>query len=401
MTRRGGHRRIGRFTGLLVVAAVALGPVAACHDDGPKAGEARLRVDGQADLVRQGGGHEVVTDRADVRVGDEVRLTKGTGTLTLKGGAKLELRGGLDGAAASQVVMGPKPVVKAGDVLVTAPEGQTVSAVGTDLQVTDGSARVSSGVGLDVAAYDGDVALDSGGQHRTVPALREMQVPALGLPPESPHPLAYRPSDPWDRRFLSDAIELGQRLEAIAAGYTSNLSRGEGRTVAFYEQVLPGLEDEPTFTADLLDPGRPAGDTLVGAAISELGRRGTFVERWHSVFAFHDEGAAWGLVALDQGVDRAPLLGTVNEAVQGSPLAIGPPPTRPEVPPAGAVTTVTPPSSGSGPPPTTSTTRPPTTTTTQPPPDDGGNGLLNPVLDPVTNLLSGVLKALLGGVLPL
>jgi hypothetical protein len=393
-------RRVGRFAGLALVAAVGLGPVAACHDSGPKAGEAHFRVDGRAALLRQGGKREVVTKGADVRVGDEVTMTKGTGVLTLKGGATIELRSPLNGASASQVVMGPRPVVKAGAVLVTAPDGLSLSADETDLRVTGGSAKVASSVALDVAAYDGDVSLDSGGQRRTVPALREMKVPAVGLPPEAPHPLVYDAADPWDRRFLSDAIDLGQRLQALAAGYTSNLSKGEGRTVAFYQDVLPALKDEGSFTVDLLDPQRSPGETLIGAAIAELGRRGSFVERWHSVFAFRDETADWGLVALDQGVDRTPLLRAVSSAVQDSPLAIGPPPTRRESPTPGAIGPITTLPNGSGGP-TTSTTKPPTTPTTQPPSDDGGNGLLNPVLDPVTSLLSGVLKALLGGLLPL
>jgi hypothetical protein len=221
----------------------------------------------------------------------------------------------------------------------------------------------------------------------------------VGLPPETPHPLVYDPADPWDRRFLSDAIELGQRLEALSAGYTSNLSKGEGRTVAFYQEVLPALKGEAAFTADLLQPPRSPGETLIGAAIAELGRRGSFLERWQSVFAFRDEGAVWGLVALDQGVDRTPLLRAVSSAVQDSPLAIGPPPTRGETPPSTVGPLTTTPNRGGGP--TTTTTKPPTTPTTQPPPDDGGNGLLNPILDPVTSLLSGVLKALLGGLLPL
>ena len=389
-----------RFPSLVVVVALVLGSAAACRSSGPKAGEARVAVDGQVRLHRQGGADEIVTKRDDVRVGDEVTVTKGSAVLTLKGGSTIELRAGLDGASASQVVMGPVPVVKAGDVLVTAPDGLSLSAEQTDVRVTGGSAKVATGVALDIAAYDGDVSLDSGGQRRTIPALREMKVPAVGLPPEAPHPLDYRASDPWDRRFLSDAIDLGQRLEALATGYTSNLSPGEGHSPAFFEQVLPGLRDESSFTADLLDPGRSPGETLIGAAIAELGRRGTFVERWHSVFEFRDQGAAWGLVALDQGVDRTPLLGTVSTAVQDSPLAIGPPPTSHGGPTPGSSTTVTTIPNGTAPP-TTTTTTPPTTPTTQPPSDEGGNGLLNPVLDPVTGLLSGVLKALLGGLLPL
>jgi hypothetical protein len=382
----------------VAVALVALGPVAACSDDGPKAGEARLDVTGAALLVRQGGKREQVTGRATVRAGDVVTLTKGTGVMRLKGGALLELRAKVGEARDTVLLMGPTPVLQAGDLLVTAKDEQRVSVDQTDLTVTGGSARMARAVGVQVAAYDAQVALDSAGQERSIPALREMQVPALGLPPEVPRPLAYDAADPWDRRFLGEAIDLGDQLESLAVGYTKNLASGEVPGVSFYEQVLPALASEPAFTADLVDPRRAPGETLVGAAIAQLGRRGTFSERWASVFTFRDQGAKWGLVALDQGVQRTPLLGAVTNAVQGSPLAIGPPPSpRTSTPSTPTTTTTLPPSTAT---PTTPTTQPPSPTTTVPPPaDSGGGGLLSPVLDPVTNLLSGVLKALLGGLL--
>ncbi|HEX2118418.1 MAG TPA: hypothetical protein VHF91_04485, partial [Acidimicrobiales bacterium] len=37
------------------------------------------------------------------------------------------------------------------------------------------------------------------------------------------------------------------------------------------------------------------------------------------MFAFRDQGASWGLVALDQGVTRVPLLEAVEEAVSRGP----------------------------------------------------------------------------------
>jgi hypothetical protein len=315
----------------------------------------------------------------------------------LKGGAVLELRAKVGSSTDTVVVMGPAPVLQAGDLLVTADDDQRVTVDRTDLTISGGSARMARAVGVEVAAYDADVALDSAGQQRTIPALRQMQVPALGLPPEAPRPLVYDPTDPWDRRFLGEAIDLGDRLESLAVGYTQNLASGDVPDVSFYEQVLPGLASEPEFTANLVDPRRPPGETLVGAAITELGRRGTFTERWASVFAFRDQGAKWGLVALDQGVERTPLLGAVTTAVQDSPLAIGPPRPKPSPTPSPSTTTTTlPPAAG----PTTTTTAPTSPpTTVPPPPDSGGGGLLSPVLDPVTNLLSGVLKALLGGLL--
>ncbi len=391
--------RLGGGLGLVLAVGVALGPVAACSDDEPDEGEARFDVDGTAQIVRQDGEQEEVVDEdVQVGVGDQVTLDQGTGTLVLRDDVVLELRSGVGDPEDTVLVMGPIPVLEAGDLLVTAPESLEVSAAETRVTVTGGSARVGRAADVEVAAYDADVHLDSAGQERDIPALREMQVPALGLPPEAPRPLQYDPADAWDRRFLGEAIDLGERLEALAAGYTQNLDEGEARTPSFFKQVLPGLVDEVDFTVDLLDRDRPAGETLVGAAIADLGNRGTFAERWASIFAFRDEGAAWGLVALDQGVDRGPLLGAVTDAVEASPVAIAPSRPRRGTSATGATVPTTVPT-------TPTTPRPGSPTTTVPPGESSGGGgsggllgpLLGPIIDPVSDLLAGLIDGLLGG----
>lgn len=377
--------------------ALALVPIAACSDDSPAEGEATLEVDGRAVIVRQDGGEETVSDdQVDLRVGDAITLTDGVGRLDLGNGARLELRAGAGEDPDSQLVMGPIPVLESGDVLATTDEEVALTVDGTRVRIVAGSARASRTSGLEVAAYDADIELDSAGQERSVPALREMQVPAVGHPPEAARPFEYDASDPWDRRFLGEAIDLGQRLQALADGYTQNLPATTPRTPAFFEEVLPGLVDDIDFTASLIDARRPVGETLIGAAIVDLGRRGTFLDRWRSVFEFRDEGAAWGLVALDQGVDGGPLLGAVTRAVDSTDLAIGSPPTTrggPGSSGGGSSSTTVPRGTGT----TTPGASPTTTVPTPGSPGGGGGGLLGPVVDPVTDLLAGLINGLLGG----
>ncbi len=386
----------------LVVAialAVALGPIAGCSDDaGRDEGEATLEVEGRAVIVRQDGEEDTVSDgEVDVRVGDAITLTEGTGRLDLGNGAELELRAGSGEDPDTELVMGPVPVLESGDVLATTDQEIALTVDGTRVRVVAGSARASRSSGLEVAAYDADVDLDSAGQERSVPALREMQVPAPGHPPEAARPLEYDPSDPWDRRFLGEAIDLGQRLQALSDGYTQNLPDTTPRTPGFFKDVLPGLVDDVAFTATLLDGRRPVGETLIGAAIVDLGRRGTFLERWASVFDFRDAGAAWGLVALDQGVAASPLLGAVTRAVDSTELAIGTAPTG------GGRTTTTSGSTATTAPrgSTSPTTRPggspPTTLPSPGDPGEGDGGLLGPLVSPVTDLLAGLINGLLGG----
>lgn len=390
-----------RLRSLVAVAlAVAAVAPAGCSDRQPKVGEARLEVDGLAIVDRLGGAQETVKDKAYVRPGDRVEISKGTGRMVLRDGNRLELRAGVDYAANTMVVMARAPVLEAGDLLVTAPKTLTISAAGTTLEVAAGAAQVSRSLGMGVAAYDGIVHLSSAGITRDVPALREMRVPALGRPPRLPRPLDYRASDPWDRRFLGEAIDLGRTLEALANGYTQNLNPGEGRTPGFFRIVLPGLDKQPAFGADLIDLTKPPGETLIGAAITELGRRGGFVDRWRSVFGFRDQGAEWGLVALDQGVSGTPLLGAIEQAVSFSPLGFAAP--RGARSPAdlgggGGSTTTTAPTT----PPTTSPTTPPPTTPppTTPPttvPPNPLTPVLEPVLGPVLDTASGLVGGLLG-----
>ena len=150
--------------------------------------------------------------------------------------------------------------------LATAEDDLSLSVDGSTVRVSAGSARANRGSGLEVAAYDANVHLDSAGQEREVRALREMQVPALGHPPETARPIEYRGSDPWDRRFLGDAIDLGTRLQALSEGYTQNLPATTPKTPAFLRSILPGLVDEVGLTSNLVETGRPLGETVIGAA---------------------------------------------------------------------------------------------------------------------------------------
>lgn len=376
-----------------LITLAALVPVA-CSDDGPGAGEARLQVDGEAFVERADGSGETVRDNTDLKPGDRVEMVEGTAVMALHGDTRFELREGHDDAAPSRVLMGEVPELEGGDLLVLAPDETSIEAEDTLISLRGGAAKLSRSFGVSAAAYDADIALDSAGELVEVPALRQVHVPALGLP-RPVRPFAYDEGDSWDRRFLGDAIDLGRQLARVASGYTASLNPGEGRSPGFFRIVLPGLDDEEAFTRELIDPELPPGETLVGAAITELGERGDFVARWRSVFQFRGEGAEWGLVALDQAVSRGPLLGTLEQALDASPLAFA------ESPPS----TVPPSDGGPDDTPTTlppvtlpPTTTPPTTTppTTEPPIVEPPPTPLDPVVDPIAEVLGGIVEGLLG-----
>jgi hypothetical protein len=275
-----------------------------------------------------------------------------------------------------------------------------VASTGAEVTVS-GVARISRGVGVVVATYQGSAVLAGGGGSVTVPAFRQAALSAAGALATRASPLEYATVDTWDQRYLSDAIELGNELAARSQGFSAQLGPTEGHTAAYFRTLFPSLAAEPAFDTPLLSPSRAPGETLVGAAISVVGTRGRFADRWAAVFAFRDEGAQWGLVALDQGVDRVPLLAAIEAAISRSPVTFnqGPSGPGPTIAPT-TTTTTTPPRS------TTSTTvprKPGATTTTQPTsptttvpsgPSNFGIPLIDDTINSLVDTLTGLLRSL-------
>lgn len=406
-----------RRGGALVLAAVLAAPLAACSGDGPGEGEARLEVDGEAVVERADGDRETVDGSTDLAQGDRVTVHRGAAVMRLAGGTVLELREGVDVAADTTVVMGERPELEAGDLLVATPGSTDLEADGTTVTVDDGSARLARAFGMSVSSYDAAVQLDSAGVAAEVPALRRLSVPDLGRPAPAPRPIDYDSGDPWDRRYLGAAMALDQELGQLANEVTGTLPEGEGRSVGFFKLLLPGLEDEADFVPALLAEEREPGERLIGAAITDLGEQGSFAQRWSEVFGFRDDGAEWGIVALDQAVRSTPLLGTVQEAFNTTfeevAQAAEPTPAAPAPSPvdSGGSTDGSTAGSGSGggiaggtggsggggqpPPAGPAPNLPPAPPPTLPPvpePEDQ----LEPVLDPVIDLVDDLLGGLLG-----
>lgn len=394
----------------LVVGLLAVG-AAGCNRDKLRPDEARLTVTGRALVGKADNALESVTGAKRVRAGDRVKLVEGTAKVEAAG-RTYELRCRGDRCAdGSDIRMAARPTLLNGDLLVVTDRAPVVIEVaGSEVEVT-GAARVSRSLAVSAAAYRGDVVLRSGGRPFTVPALRQAAVPALGVLPTTASPLAYDDNDQWDRRLLGQAIAFGRELEARSRAFGASLRAGEGTTPGFYRLVLPALDGESSFDAALLRPARPAGETLVGAVIAVKGTQAPFTERWRRIFSFRDEGAAWGLVALDQAVSEgAALVRELDLAIGRAPLQFAGPP-RPSGSSTGGTTTATTlpagggsgstrPGSGGGS--TTTTTRPPTTTppTTQPPSDGPipppATGLptdpvVLPLVEPVVDALNGLL----------
>lgn len=417
MTRRAG--RIWLLAALNVaVLAFALVASAMVTPDNPEITSATsLTLNGTAEVERGGQTRRLATGQHGLAIGDRVQIFAGEAVLTLAGDGSLELRAGSGMAGDSRVEIGAVPALLDGEALLVAgAEEQVVEAGGARLSLVDGAARLSRSASATFAVYEGRANLSTAGGTLDdgLPALRQVVVGDEGMLPLTPSPLRVsEPPDPWDRRFLGEAIDLSAVLEQRSIGFTTLLQDDFSPDVFFYQAVLDGLLLEPGFDQSLLDEqDRPVGETLVGAAIALVGQGGDFRARWHEVFELRQEGASWGIIALDQAASRESLQAALDEAVARSPLLFAPPSSGPVFQPVQPPDrTPRPPSPPLAPLPDVPSRRPngqPPAPAPEPPPtpespvlvpsqpDD--DGVFDPVVDPLVDLLDGVLEGL-GGLL--
>jgi hypothetical protein len=400
---------IRRIVGSACVVGLLVGLLAGCRSgSAPGPGEARLaELSGWVQVARRGGPWSPASPGV-LRSGDRVRVLEGRAVLVLAGKGRLEMRRG------STVRVDRTPELVAGDLLVL-PAGREVAVAAASVRTVAGAGaavRLRRDLAVEAGTYRGGATVSSAGRSLAIPALREATVPAPGLVPDRAGPLRLRRSDAWDRRFLLDAIVLGDELDQFSRGLTSQLPPGSARGRELLVTLLPDLASEGSLTRLVEEVAAfPPGEQVVGAAISLAGRGRPFPARWRAIFDFRGEGASWGIVAFDQGVrGRPPLVATVEEALGrlvrrpelAAPVTTGPgrsastPITAAPPPPSPPVTVPPPPPS----PPTTTTTQPPPVTVPPgllppPPPEDDG-GLLGGVVDPLVETVGGLIGGLLG-----
>jgi hypothetical protein len=364
-------------------------------------GEARLTTKGKAFVTAVNGERRTVTGTVALHRGETVEAVDGAMTIELPDGSTVEGRPRFKSSDPTRVKVAAPVELLAGDLLVTATAGTDIDSAGNRVHLDSAAgapsaARLSRSLAVGTSVYRGSATLDSAGQRRVIPALRSLDVSALGRPPSAATPLKVddTQTDPWDRRFLGEAIDLGHTLANYSSVYTSTLG-GTGATTGLYAEVLPDLANEGEFTNALLTEAPPdSGERFIGAAIASLSRKGTFAARWRAAFAFRTAGANWGFVALDQGVASNPLLSAVEDAINKTKFSFvlaRPPSTG----------TTSPPATGGGPTTaTTTTTGSPTTTTTAPPPPPSTTVVPptgSPVVDGIVKNVNDLLDGLVGG----
>jgi hypothetical protein len=420
----------------LAVAVLAVLPMVSCSRGGGDSGAYVLTVRGVAEVT--GPSRAVLAaGRHKLAPGQTVRITKGTATLGLPGRGSLELRAGsaVPGPGADSTVrLGSTSTLLDGDGLMTAAVAPVrLAAGGATFVLREGAARLRRSSGVTLGVYAGKVEVAALGRTlpRGVSAFRQVAIADTGALPRRAVPLVFdrRRPDPWDLRFLGEAMDLGEQLERRSLALSSTLRPPSPPDAGFLASVVPALRTASGFGDSLVDPGRSVGETVVGASIA-LGGAGRLVSRWNAAFAFRSEGADWGLVAADQQARRQALFGVLDgvldvassrRVIGGALVPAGPsgtptasPTTRPTTPPSTPAPLgpqpAVPPITAPGAPTVPGTPSDPGAPTAPSPPGPLGqlvDGLLGPsgqgqapvvggVLDTVGGLVGGVLGLLDG-----
>jgi hypothetical protein len=399
-----------RVVTALVLACLGASVLAACSGTTIQPGSARLSFERARVQVATGGRPFRGAD-GGLRLGsgDRVKVVTGEAVLHLAKDARLLLHKG------SEVSVYREPVLAAGDVVADVGDTPlTVRSSGSEIHVLSGASRIRSGLALTAGVYSGAARLLSAGRSLDVPTYRQGSVISFGVLSRDATALEYSDSDPWDVHYLDAAVEIGRELQRRSDGFTAQLRPTEGQTPGFYTGLLPDLRSGALDECGALGSGRRPGEVLVGATLALQARPDAFDSRCRAVFEFRDEGATWGLVALDQGarslpkirdelvaaIGRLPAAATITAL--GAPVAPGPStpstptvvvPSAPTAPTTGGAPSAPapPPTPTPSPSPVPSTPVPPVAPLLPPTPDPVGS-----VLAPVTNLVDNLLNGLLG-----
>jgi hypothetical protein len=376
----------------VIAALVVAATVAVSLRGGPAvgAGEARLVLNGaRVNIALAGHAFTPATGSPTLHTGDRVRVVEGEPQLQLVKDAHADLRAG--SAVRMGTADGPQLTLENGDLLATGP--LTVGTIEATTQVL-GVAKLVERSGLLAGVYKGTARVQTpDAPTATVHQYRQLAALGLGSALGTFDPLHVDDSDRWDRRYLGEVIDLDGRLDSFARGFDAQLPAGSGTTPGFYRTLVPGLENED-LPANVLE-GRSAGENLIGFTMVALDS-GPLKTRVDRIFGFRDQGARWGLVAADRGLQPSVVLNHYQEALGRAPTSSSaalPNLTKPTTKPGGGkgtgprVTTTTRPGGG-GPGTTTSTTRLPRIDTPIDPIDNN--------VDSIERILEGLLSRLPG-----
>lgn len=198
----------------------------------------------------------------------------------------------------------------------------TIESRGTAVRVAAaGVARVERLLGaLRVGVYRGSAQVELLGRGVSVPAFKEVVI-AGGVPLErEPRPLTLLATERWDRRLLGDVLDFDRELTQFGAGFNSRFG-ARPQAPRFFSAfvVLPSFG----FLRPELPTTQPA-EVLVGVVFAQqlatrAGEPVTLPTFFDQLLDLRDQGASWGLIAKEKGLDlRLALQGVVDAIRRGT-----------------------------------------------------------------------------------
>lgn len=371
---------IGRRLGTCLAGAALVLGGSACLGNGGAASGGELRVASVSGRVtaRPPGepGLKVLAEGDRVPVGSEVHA-EGDASVRLSGANEqsVEL---LDETRATLLAVN-RVALDSGRVLAQAGE-RPVAVVSRGVTArTSGSFKVLRGLGtLSVGVYSGSARVELLGRGVDVPALREVVI-AGGIPLDrGAVPLSLSANDLWDRRLLGDVLDFDRELEQFGRGFNSEFGAAP-RAPAFFAGFVP-LPD-----LSFVGSGDPS-EVLVGLIFSvhlaaREGGQAALPDLFSQLRTLREQGATWGLIAKEKGLDLRAVIGAVVDAIRRGTTPPAPPSSSGGGGSSGG-------SGGSGGPRSTPTPRP---TSPSPTPTPTASPSPRPTQDPC-----GVLERLLG-----
>lgn len=204
----------------------------------------------------------------------------------------------------------------------------TIVSRGTAIRVAAaGVARVERLLGtLRVGVYRGSAQVELLGRGVDVPTFKEVVI-AGGVPLErEPRPLTLLATERWDRRLLGDVLNFDRELTQFGAGFNSEFG-AKPLAPRFFTAfvVLPSL----SFLRPELPTTDPA-EVLVGVVFAQqlstrAGGPSTLPAFFNELLGLRDQGASWGLIAKEKGLDLRLALQGVLDAIRRGTAPTPPP----------------------------------------------------------------------------
>lgn len=314
--------RAGFCLPVLLAIVLATGACSSLPGVGARSDESSVQVGPGVGTVRlvQGSETKVLSGPHPLFPGDQVqaaddglaRLTGPSGTLEFWGGSL-------------QMISASRFRLNSGHVLVRGRSPMRIDTRLLRISAFEGVFRVDRGLATRIGSYSGDpVKVRSRSGALEVQPYRQV-VTVQGVLPKVVQPLRFSAADRWDRRLLSDAIDLDTRVSNFAQGLEAQLGKSEG--VDFFSRVAPG-----GIAVESLRPfsGSRRSDLLIGLAMAaeakKLGELGP-EDRFTQIFELWNQGATWGLLAQEFGVGLDLLFAQLTQAIERAQIQlIGPGP---------------------------------------------------------------------------